>query len=123
MSVLSPSNTLPCSCPSRKQSYKSSSSVVIKNPAANCHSIAKQACKHISIYFHLPYLLCLALYHSGIFYKVKRFMKAKHFELIQNSEASTTVKLKTQKRTLELLQWQEKWAKCVQSCGECFEEN
>ena len=77
--------------------------------------------KNIMVCPHPPYSLDVASYDFWIFPKVIMTMKGKRFESINDTEATTTVQLKT--LTKEDFQncfrkWQERWDKCVRSEGD-----
>ena len=76
--------------------------------------------KNITVCPHPPYSPDLAWCNFWLFPKVKKTMKGKCFELIQDTEAATTAQLKTlMKEDFQncFRNWQERWDKCVQRGG------
>jgi len=103
----------------RKRPEKWADGFILHHDNAPCHTshLARQflSNKNITACPHPPYSP-----DFWLFPKVKRTMKGKRFESIQDIEAATTAYLKT--LTKEDFQncfrkWQERWYKCVRSGG------
>ena len=112
----------------RKRPEKWANGFILHHDNAPCHTslLVRQflSNKNITVCPHQPYSPDLAPCDFWLFTKVKMTMKGKHFELIQDIEATMPAQLKT--LTKEDFQncfrkWQERWDKCVRSEGGYFE--
>jgi len=111
----------------RKWPEKWANGFILHHDNAPCHTslLVRQLLskKNITVCPHPPYSPDLAQCDFWLFPKVKRTMKGKCFELIQDIEAAMTAQLKTlTKEDFKncFRKWQERWDKCVQSEGENF---
>ena len=104
----------------RKRPEKCASSFILHHDNTPFHTslLVRQflSNKNITVCPHPRYSLELVPCNFWLFPKVKITMKGKHFESIQDIEATTTAQLKT--LTKEDFQncfrkWQERWEKCV----------
>jgi len=112
----------------RKQPEKWANGFILHHDNAPCHTsfLVQQflSNKNITVCPLPPYSPDLAPCDFWLFPKVKMTMKGKHFESIQDIEATMTAQLKTLvKEDFQncFRKWQEHWNKCVWSKGEYFE--
>jgi len=112
----------------RKRPEKWANGFILHHDNALCHTLLLVwqflSNKNIMVCPHPPYSPDLAPCNFCLFPRVKKTMKGKRFESVQDIEAATTAQLKIlMKEDFQncFRKWQEQWHKCVRSEGEYFE--